>query len=247
MTAIVLALSLLQAAKDAKPEPALAPLVEVSKRLHAGAVEFLKGTAAAEAFKPWPATGRDGLLAAMKAAGVARLDLLQMELSVVFLKGGRPVGAVGTSVWSDDKEAGLLGIAYGVPPADAPVPEPTPADLVDHNAPFGKAARGLIEALKAKNTKAIAVADPDAVANRTGDEHLVRVLRAGILQTRLGLTDVCTKVAELDYDEARVVIDDVHLLGHGADGELRGVVEAKFSCRRGEVSFELRRFRPSTR
>jgi hypothetical protein len=220
-------------------------LLEIGKRLDAGAAEFMKGTAPAECFKgwAWPAK-EDGakLKEALKGAGVTKLENLGFEFELVYLKGGKPLYYLRTFVYMEGDSATFLAFR-GEKLTDTDTASSRAKTLDQYEDAFAGAAKALVEAIKAKKADAIVFADPDKIAKRCVFEGLVKDAQKQIEEGKKALAETVSTVAALDHDEVRLILDDQMFLGLAEDGTPTGGVKASWAWEEGKLGFALGRWR----
>jgi len=221
-------------------------LLEVGKKLDAGAAEFMKGTAPAECFKgwAWPAK-EDGakLKEALKGAGVAKLSNMGFEFELYYMKGGKPLGTLRTFVYMEGESACFLAFRFSSAGEQETVSERAQA-LDQYDAVFAGAARALVDAVKAKKSDAIVFADPEKIAKRCVFEGLVKDAQRTIAESKKSVGETLATVAALDHDEVRLILDDQMFLGQTDDGTPTGGISGEFGWTDGKLGYVIERWRP---
>ncbi len=234
MIAIVMALAMFQ-------DPPLKPLADVAKHLDAGMTEFLKGAAAGDAWKPWPARS-DGaaLREALKQAGVAKAEHLAMEFELLFRRKGAAVLYVRAYVLVRGGETSIVN--FESRDRDIRVSDGRPIDAhKDHAAPFAEAARALVAALKAKDVSKLKFADSATLAPLPENVRKPELERAE--RGKAAAARIAEAVAAVDADEVHLRIDDHAYLAFDGAGAAIGVVRCHFEWDGDRVVYNPGSFR----
>lgn len=221
----------------------LRPLCAVAKHLEKGMADYLKGTAPAEAWKPWEVADerRVPLRDAALAAGTATAPSFALDLYVSFVKGGVHVYRVQAIVHVTPARAALFGLR-GDDVAGGPRGIAASA-CRDQTAPFGEAATALAKALKGGRAEKLPSVSDDAVVKILSDKVRPEFL-ASLEEMKKRAPEVASRIAALDYDEIWVDADNGSFCALGADGApLSGMIRSKLKLKEGGlVAFRLGRY-----
>ncbi len=229
--------------KDKAKDSPLKPLCAVVTRYEKGMAEYLKGAAAADAWKPWTVTpeGKPELREAFRAAGIETGRSIGFELYVTFVKAGRGVYNVRAEAFVTPTEASLFNLTGRAAEDDTPRGLAASA-CNDQTAPFGEAAAAFAKAAKTGKPDAVPFADRAALEKRVSPALRDGFLR-GVEAARKDAQRIFGEIAKLDFDEVYVHADDHYGAGFGADGSLKeGILRTKFRLKAdGAIALRLSR------
>lgn len=241
MTTLLVAMALLLQDTPIKPLSAL------GKRIDAGGAEFMKGTAPADAWKPWAVQAKDvaALREALKAAGVTKLSCMSFEFELFFVKDKKVLGQLRTYVYVEGDDPCFMGFEFRpAAPEDTVGSKTLPLDSFKEFAPeAADAAKALVAAIKSREGAIVKFADIEKISKRCSYEALLRDARKTIDAGKKNFVDACGKVAALDYPEVLLRLDDQSSLALGEDGAAKGMVTSQFAEQGGKPAFELGRYR----
>lgn len=234
MTHVLLALAL--QTEDTKP----LPVVTVITKVDEGMAALLKGTAPADAFKPWPVVRTERaaeLVANVGKAGGTSLVSLGLEMDLVFLKEGKGVYRIRTVIYGDAKA--FLTFRGGASESSS---GETFEQFSDHNAPFKATAGAILEALKAKDETRLKTADAEALAKLLPAQ--AEEIRKDLAQTARGIRTVIEEFAAVQYDEIRIRLDDHMFLVKDKSGAVVGMAKCEWRREKEALHFRIGEFRP---
>ncbi len=235
------------AARADEKVSALAPLGPVVRHADEGIAAFLKGATAAEAWKPWLVEEPDQKLRDENGkAGVASARCFALELELLFYAQGKGVYYLRTLVQTDVAGSSFLGFRGRQVLDDGEIlVTGTPLDgLKDQLAPFGEAARAIVDACKG-DRGGIRLADPEAVKKAVTFKPAQEDLLEDLAEAKEGLDATCAAIAALKADRIDVRIDDLSFLAYDAKGADMGVIRGDLeSAGEGKVAIELGRWKP---
>jgi hypothetical protein len=241
----VLAAAAIQDPPPAKEKPTpLRPLAKIAEHLDKGIAAFLKGTEPAKAFKPWTHDyANEDRMGALREAvgkhGVTSAAAAGFEINIQFMKKGEFAYGLRVLAWRSGSDFRLGGLEQRLSPARGVALAACKSQTV----PVALAADGLIKLLKSAKPEDLPFADPEKTAPLL-PEFARTEFADTIARSKARAVALLTQVAELEYDEVRIQMDDYSLIVRGEDGSLKqGFIRGKLSITpEGKFSHRLSRF-----
>ncbi|HEU4339176.1 MAG TPA: hypothetical protein VFS19_03835 [Planctomycetota bacterium] len=228
-------------------ESPLAPFPELAKKLDAGSAEFLKGTAPAEAWQPWPmAKGHSetDVRKGLADAGVKKLSSLGFEFELHFYKDGKPVAALRSFVYVEGAETSFLTFDFKPEAGGLESKALAMEKFSEFHPGLGAAVKSLLEEIKAKKEKAVRFAEIEKVAKRCVFDGLVESAKKQIAEDQAAVKEACEKLSKLDYSEIRLRMDDCPMLALAAEDKPVAVLNLEITAEDGKPALALGRFKP---
>ena len=228
-------------------EAPVKPLADVAKKLESGAVEFLKGTAPLEAWKPWPnkvGHSVSDMRKSLSDAGVKTLSSLGFEVELHFYKDAKPVATLRSFFYVEGGETSFLSFEFKAEAGGMEAQALALEKFSEIDPGLGAAVKALLEEIKSKKEKAVRFADFEKVAKRCVFDGLVDSAKKQLEESQAGVKEACEKVSKLDYSEVRLRMDDCPMLALADEGKPVAILNLKLSADEGKPALALGRFKP---
>jgi hypothetical protein len=232
------------AIKPANKGP-LGALADVAVMLTKSMNEVIGGVDPQKAFAPFGVKVRgDDFRAKLKEAGAASAVLMGMELELIYHKAGKAEYYLRTVVFPGPKGPAFVRI-NGRKPTDGKVHvtgQPLSA-FEGKAAPFGEAAKSLIDSIKKGSCNDLPMAGIEDLSKFITDERLLKKVEQDLKESSTNLPAVCKDVAGVEADKIDVRIDDIFLVVVKKNGKTAGFLKGEIHYDGGSLKVGLGRLR----
>jgi len=229
---------LLCSSAAAAPNP-LSPIAGFTTGLTKGMTAVIKGKDA-RAFAPLAAVAKRPFGPELKAAGVAAVRLLGVELHLAFFDGDKPAYLVRTGLAPTRTGPAIVALK-GESVSKLVSKTHPPRDFVGAGAPVATTALALAKALAGSSCARLPVA-PISEFEFIPARFKERAT-GGLEHARTVLPEICKQVAALKPGKMQLRVDDVSFAALDRSGKMVGLVKAKLELAGDKLTLYYGKFR----
>ncbi|MBW2731272.1 MAG: hypothetical protein JRH20_02705 [Deltaproteobacteria bacterium] len=205
---------------------------------------LIEGKTPAEAFAPFEANIQLKLRDELAAAKARTVEIMGMELELVFTQGSKVHYYLRTFVYPAKGGPEFFKID-GRTPSEGKLAVPYwPLSATAKIAPeLTQAAEGLAGLLRDGRCKLLPIISPQTLKGKVKPGPMQLSMHSNLRKAALLRQKTCSKLPSFDKTDLQMRVDDFALVVFGAKEEVLGTLHGELSLHKGELKVELSRFR----